>query len=64
MSLEDLKQLDEAALKQKCVESHKELMGLRFQRATGQVEKTHQFKVLRRNIARAKTLLRQHAKKG
>ncbi len=63
MKLEDLKQLDDAALKQKCIDSHKELMGLRFQRAAGQVEKTHQFKSLRRGIARMKTMLRQRAMK-
>lgn len=58
----DIKQLDEGALKVKVVELRKELMGLRFQRVTGQVEKTHQFRVARRNIARIKTLLNQRIK--
>jgi large subunit ribosomal protein L29 len=58
----DIKQLNDASLKEKVVELRKELMGLRFQRATGQVEKTHQFRLARRNIARIKTLLNQRTK--
>ncbi len=53
----DIKQMDDAGLKAKVLELRKELMGLRFQRVTGQVEKTHQFRVARRTIARIKTLL-------
>ena len=58
----ELRQLDETALKAKVVELRKELMGLRFQRVTAQVEKTHQFRVARRSIARIKTLLNQRLK--
>ncbi len=64
MKWQDLKQLDDAGLKAKCVGNSKELMGLRFQRVTGQAEKTHQVRHLRRNIARIKTLLTQRAKKN
>lgn len=64
MKWQDLKQLDESSLKAKCIEMSKELMGLRFQRVTGQAEKTHQFRHIRRNIARAKTLLSQRTKIG
>ena len=62
MKLQDLKQLNDASLKDKSIELRKELMGLRFQRVTGQVEKTHQFRVARRTIARIKTLLVQRTK--
>ena len=58
----DIKQLDDASLKAKCVELRKELMGFRFQRVTGQPEKTHQFRIARRSIARIKTLLNQRIK--
>jgi large subunit ribosomal protein L29 len=58
----DIKQMDEVALKAKVIELRKELMGLRFQRVTGQVEKTHQFHVARKTIARIKTLLNQRTK--
>ncbi len=37
----------------------KEHMQLRFYRATDQLAQTHKFKVVRRNIARAKTILRE-----
>jgi len=59
MKWQDIKQLNDASLKAKIVELRKELMGLRFQRVTGQVEKTHQIQVARKTIARIKTLLNQ-----
>ncbi len=62
MKWHDIKQLDDASLKTKCIEYRKELMGLRFQRVTGQVEKTNQFRIARKSIARIKTLLNQRAK--
>ncbi len=37
----------------------KEQFNLRFQAATGQAEKTHRVEVVRRDIARIKTLQRQ-----
>ncbi|OPB31457.1 50S ribosomal protein L29 [Bartonella sp. AR 15-3] len=37
----------------------KEQFNLRFQKATGQLEKTARIKQVRRNIARIKTFLRQ-----
>lgn len=62
MKWQDIKQLDDASLKTKIVELRKEGMGLRFKRATEQVEKTHQFRMARRTIARIKTLLAQREK--
>lgn len=59
MKWQDIKQLDSAGLQGKIVELRKEVMGLRFQRVTGQAEKTHHFRVARRTIARIKTLLNQ-----
>ena len=44
-------QLDDEALKLK-----KEQFNLRFQRATGQLENTSRARVVRRDIARAKTI--------
>lgn len=37
----------------------KEQFNLRFQRATGQLENTSRFRVIRRDIARIKTILGQ-----
>jgi large subunit ribosomal protein L29 len=62
MKWHDVKQLDDKALNGKIIELRKELMGLRFKQATGQVEKTHQFDVARKTIARMKTLLNQRSK--
>ena len=47
-------QLDDEALKLK-----KEQFNLRFQRATGQLENTSRVRVVRRDIARIKTIARQ-----
>ena len=49
-----LDQLDEEVLKLK-----KEQFNLRFQRATGQLENTSRVRVLRRDIARIKTIAAQ-----
>ncbi len=49
-----LDQLDDQLVKLK-----KEQFNLRFQRASGQLENTARVRVVRRNIARVKTLARQ-----
>ena len=49
-------QLDEELVKLK-----KEQFNLRFQKATGQLEKTDRVKQVRRDIARIKTIARQKA---
>ena len=49
-------QLDDELLRLK-----KEQFNLRFQRATGQLENTSRVRVVRRDIARVKTLARQKA---
>ena len=56
-------QMDDEVLKLK-----KEQFNLRFQRATGQLENTSRVRVIRRDIARIKTIARQkrqaESKKG
>ena len=42
----------------------KEQFNLRFQKATGQLEKTARVKEVRRDIARVKTILREKAEAG
>jgi len=51
---EDAKQLNDRLLSLK-----KEQFNLRFQRATGQLENTSRVRVVRRDIARIQTVLRQ-----
>ncbi|MEW9809333.1 MAG: 50S ribosomal protein L29 [Candidatus Symbiodolus clandestinus] len=50
------------ALQAQLLELLREQFALRMQKASGQLKQTHQFKELRRNIARIKTVLTQ--KKG
>ena len=64
MKLVDLKQMNDGALKSKVIELKKELMGLRFQKVVGQVEKTHNIHVARKTVARIKTLLGQRNQKA
>lgn len=44
-------------LKKHVIELKRELMNLRFQKSSGTLEKTHRFKEIRVDIARAKTIL-------
>ncbi|ATO57204.1 50S ribosomal protein L29 [Bartonella sp. 1-1C] len=46
-------------MKNELAKLKKEQFNLRFQKATGQLEKTARIKQVRRNIARVKTFLRQ-----
>jgi large subunit ribosomal protein L29 len=48
-------------LKSDLVQLQKEQFNLRFQRATGQLENTSRVRVVRRDIARVKTLARHKA---
>jgi large subunit ribosomal protein L29 len=59
MKAEDLKTKTEDELKKLLLEKRKEKMNLRFQRAGGQLEKTHGMRAVRRDIARIKTFLNQ-----
>lgn len=55
----DLKELSVAELEKKIRETQDELVGLRLRKQTGQVEKPHQLKELRKQVARLKTFLNQ-----
>jgi large subunit ribosomal protein L29 len=52
----DLQQLSVDQLQDELVSLKKEQFNLRFQRATGQLENTSRVRVVRRDIARIKTL--------
>jgi large subunit ribosomal protein L29 len=51
--------MSEDQLSEKLLKLKKEQFNLRFQQATGQLEKTGQFRIVRRDIARIKTILRE-----
>ena len=62
--LDDLKAKSADQLKDDLVKLKKEQFNLRFQQASGQLEKTARFRQIRRDIARIKTMQRQNASVG
>lgn len=61
MKTGDLRSKSADQLKDQLVQLKKEQFNLRFQQATGQLEKTARVKEVRRDIARVKTLLSEKA---
>lgn len=59
MTVQEIRELDNAALLEKVEEYKKELFGLRFQQATGQLENTARIRTVRKSIARIKTIIRE-----
>jgi large subunit ribosomal protein L29 len=55
----DLKVMTDDQLNDELLKLKKEQFNLRFQRATGQLENTSRVRVVRRDIARAKTIAAQ-----
>jgi large subunit ribosomal protein L29 len=62
--LSDLKVMSKDQLEQEFLNLKKEQFNLRFQRATGQLENTARVRVVRRDIARIKTLSAQKQVEG
>ena len=58
MKIEDVRGLTPDQLAEQLVTLKKEQFNLRFQKATGQIEKTHRVGQVRKDIARIKTVLR------
>ncbi len=58
MKANEFSAMDKAALTAKIAELKGELFNLRFQLATGQLQNTMQITAVKRDIARAKTVLR------
>lgn len=61
MKTEELRQKSVEELNKELIEQLKAQLKLRMQKATGQVAQTHQFKQIRRDIARIKTVLTENA---
>jgi len=61
MKAVDVRLKTDDELKDQLVELKKEQFNLRFQRASGQLENTARVRVVRRDIARIKTILAQKA---
>ncbi len=56
MDVTDIRAMSEDQLGEQLLKLKKEQFNLRFQQATGQLEKTAAFRILRRDIARVKTI--------
>jgi large subunit ribosomal protein L29 len=57
--MSDLRTLTEDQLNDEILKLKKEQFNLRFQRATGQLENTSRVRVIRRDVARIKTIAAQ-----
>ncbi len=58
MKIDEIRGMTPDQLAEQLVSLKKEQFNLRFQKATGQVEKTHRVDQVRKDIARIKTVLR------
>jgi large subunit ribosomal protein L29 len=58
MKIDEVRGLTPDQLAEQLVSLKKEQFNLRFQKATGQIEKTHRVDQVRKDIARIKTVLR------
>ena len=57
MEIKDLRQKSAAQLKDQLIELRQEQFNLRIQRSQGQLTQSHQFVLVRRNVARVKMAL-------
>jgi large subunit ribosomal protein L29 len=62
--IKTVRDMDEARLKDELVKLKKEQFNLRFQQATGQLEKSSRIRQVRRDIARVQTVLREKSPKA
>lgn len=61
MNAKDIRDLSVAEINVKLNETREKLLGLRLRKQTGQVEKTHELRSLRKDIARLETIKTQKA---
>lgn len=61
MNTAELRKKDEKALREELAGLLREQFNLRMQRGTGQLSRPHQMKVVRRGIARVRTILNEKA---
>jgi large subunit ribosomal protein L29 len=62
--IKTVRDMDDARLKEELVKLKKEQFNLRFQQATGQLEKSSRMREVRRAIARVQTALREKSPKA
>lgn len=59
MNATELRNQDDAALQKELQELLREQFNLRMQKGTGQLDKSHRLKEVRRSIARVKTIMNE-----
>ena len=59
MKISEIRELTNEDLNNKIAEAKKELLNLRFSKASGNLEKQARIKELRKQVARMKTVLRE-----
>ena len=59
MKSKEIRELTTEEINKKIVESKEELFNLRFQQATGNLEKPHRVRELRKTVARLKTVIKE-----
>ena len=64
LTAKDLRDKDEAGLKEEILNIRKEQFNLRMQQGAGEMSKPHLFKNARRDIARVKTILAEKKQAG
>ena len=61
MKVSELREKSATELQEALLTNLEDLFKMRMQRATGQHEKTHEFKQVRRDVARIKTVINENA---
>ena len=64
MKVKEIRELTSAEIQSKIVSCKEELFNLRFQQATGNLDKPSKIKDLRHTVARLKTVLRERELEG
>ncbi|MFH1499700.1 MAG: 50S ribosomal protein L29 [Verrucomicrobiota bacterium] len=62
MTSKEIRELSSAEIETKLRSAREQLLGLRLRKQTGQVEKTHELRALRKDIARLETASTAHSK--
>jgi len=62
MTTKEIRELSDVEMKTKIREIRESLLQTRMRKMTGQVEKTHELRSLRKDIARLETIIRQKNK--
>ncbi len=61
MKAEEIRNLSQQEIEKMLRDTRQELLNLRLRKQSGQVEKTHELRELRRDVARLKTIIKERA---